>query len=107
MIHSEATHAVKRYKEKQNYFEELLEVFAKIKGDKLLLREFLSDLLSPVELEEVSRRWQIVKLLRRGLSHREIAKEVHTSIATITRGSREMANEEGGFQKVLDLVSKK
>ena len=83
------------------YTRELLEVLQKISRDKKLLREFLDDLLTPQELKELPKRWQIVKLLAKGMPQREIAKELDVSIATITRGSRELLDKKGGFQQVL------
>jgi Trp operon repressor len=78
--------------------EELLKIASK---DKELLHEFLHDLLSPAEFRELALRWQIVKLLKQKVPHREIARKLHTSIGTVTRGSREMQNPHGGFQKML------
>jgi Trp operon repressor len=49
-------------------------------------------------------RWQIVKQLACGTPQREIAKNLHVSIATITRGSRELLNKKGGFQQVMKKV---
>jgi TrpR family transcriptional regulator, trp operon repressor len=93
--------------EKEKYTEELVSVVQKVSVDKAMLRAFLQDILSPAEYKELGVRWQIVKQLSAGRPQRDVAKSLHTGIATVTRGSRALANKEGGFQKVLQKVSKK
>lgn len=83
------------------YARELIEVLQRAASDKTLLNDFLLDLLTPQEYKELPKRWQIVKLLAKGVPQRQIAEELNVSIATITRGSRELLDREGGFQKVL------
>ena len=83
------------------YGVELEEILKKVIKSKNLLHEFLFDLLSPTEYKDLAVRWQIVKQLKKGISQREIAKNLHVSISTVTRGSREMLNKKGGFAAVL------
>ncbi len=52
------------------------------------LEQLLSDLLTPSELAEISKRLQIFKLLEAGLPQRQIAEQLGVGIATVTRGSR-------------------
>lgn len=85
---------------KKHHLEELLGTISSI-GDEKLLEKFLRDLLTPVELEDIVKRWQIVKQLHEGIPQRTIAKNLKVSIAKITRGSRELADERGGFNLVL------
>lgn len=87
--------------------EELLGVIQKVAGDRELLKAFFRDILSPGEYQELGVRWQIVKQLAEGKSQRDVAKNLHTAIATVTRGSRELADKEGGFRQVLQRLSKK
>ena len=93
--------------EKERYTEELIGVIHKVGGDKDLLKAFFQDILSPAEYKELGVRWQIVKQLAAGKSQRNVAKNLHTAIATVTRGSRELSDKEGGFQQVLRKISKK
>lgn len=83
------------------YARELIAVLQKVSKDKKLLDDFLLDLLTPQEYKELPKRWQIVKLLAKGMPQRQIAKELNVSIATITRGSRELLDLKGGFWKAL------
>jgi TrpR family trp operon transcriptional repressor len=89
------------------YAWELMSILQQISGNKQLLREFLIDLLTPTEYQEIMTRWQIVKQLYKGVPQRKIAKNLNVSIATITRGSRELRDKKGGFAKALKFLSKK
>jgi TrpR family trp operon transcriptional repressor len=83
------------------YKKDLIKVFLSIKQERLMA-EFLEDLLTPVELEEIIQRWQVIKMLDKGVPQRKIAKELGVSISTVTRGSRELRDRNGGFRKILD-----
>ncbi len=85
----------------KKYSDELVTVIQRISRDTVLLNDFLIDILSPAEYKEISVRWQIVKQLEKGIPQRQVAKNLGVSIATITRGSRELLDEKGGFKKVL------
>lgn len=52
------------------------------------LEQALTDLLTPSELSEISKRLQIFKRLEAGVPQRQIADELGVGIATVTRGSR-------------------
>lgn len=52
------------------------------------LRDMLEGLLTPAELHAISQRLQITRLLKSGVSQREVAKRLGVGIATVTRGSR-------------------
>lgn len=69
--------------------------------NKRLLNDFLVDLLTPQEYKDIVNRWQIIKLLKRGLTQRDISKKLRVSIATVTRGSRAIQNPTGGFNKII------
>lgn len=88
------------------YKKELVETFAKIFGDKKLMTEFLTDILTPTEFEALALRWQIVKKLKKGETHRSIAKDLGLGISTVTRGSRELRNKNGGFHLMLKKIGK-
>jgi len=85
-------------KEKKDLIKTLLSI-----KDERLMEEFLIDLLTPTEFEDIIKRWQVVKKLDKGMSQRKIVEELGVGIATVTRGSRELRDERGGFRKVLDV----
>lgn len=86
------------------YKKEIVDVIYIISKNKLLLADFVKDLLTPREFENISVRWQIVKRLAKGERHQSIAKDLHLGVATVTRGSREMRKKEGGFRKALKVI---
>ena len=53
-------------------------------------KDFLESLFSPEEIEAFEKRINIVKLLQKDKSHRDIANELSVGIATVTRGSKEL-----------------
>jgi TrpR family trp operon transcriptional repressor len=80
-----------------NKVGELVEGFLKNKSGTEML-DFLRGILTPTELDELSTRLQIVKLLKTGLPHQEIARRLGVGVATVTRGSRELRL--GRFKKI-------
>jgi len=76
---------------------ELVETFLFQKTSAEML-DFLKGILTPRELDEIVTRLQIVKLLKRGLPHQEIARRLGVGVATVTRGSREIRM--GRFSRV-------
>ena len=94
-------------KERERRVKELLEALHEAEESRTLLAQFLEDLFSPYELQEMATRWQIIKLLSADtLSYREIADELKTTVATVSRGAKEFSGERGGFRKVLSLSKK-
>ncbi len=88
------------------YKKELVEIFSKIFGDKKLMTEFLVDILTPAEFEGLALRWQIVKKLNKGETHRSVAGDLGLGISTVSRGSRELRNKNGGFHLMLKKLRK-
>lgn len=84
------------------YRRELVNVLVQIKTPKLM-DDFLEDILTPTEFDDLVTRWQIIKLLAKGVPQREIAQKLGVSIAKITRGSREMRDVKGGFNTILKM----
>lgn len=54
--------------------------------------DFLKGILTPKEIEEISTRLSIVKMLKKGVPQHQIAKKLGVGIATVTRGSKEIKN---------------
>ncbi len=88
------------------YKQEIVDVFSKILGDRKLMAEFMMDILTPAEFEALALRWQIVKKLKKGETHRSIAGDLGLGISTVTRGSRELRNKNGGFHLMLKKLGK-
>lgn len=89
------------HSQQNRYLYELIDVLSSVAGDKEFLHAFLRDLLSPTEYRELCVRWQIVKQLSAGISHRQVAKNLGVSVATVSRGARTLSGPKGGFQRIL------
>ncbi|MBQ1232866.1 MAG: helix-turn-helix domain-containing protein [Clostridia bacterium] len=68
---------------------------------------FFSDLCTPAELQEMSRRMQAAKMLRDGHIYNEIAASTGLSTATISRVNRCLKYSSEGYLKVLDEIEKR
>jgi TrpR-related protein YerC/YecD len=65
-------------------------------------RRFLRDLCTRGELDALTHRWQIVRLLEQGVPYLEIAERVHTSTATVTRVAQWLRHGAGGYALALE-----
>ena len=66
----------------------------------------LSELLSPAERLGISRRWRLLELLASGLPQREIAAQLHLSLGTVSRGSRELQQPGSALKSLMDRTQK-
>jgi TrpR-related protein YerC/YecD len=69
------------------------------------LERFLRDLCTLAELETLSHRWQVAKLLDEGLPYLEIAERTGASTTTVTRVAHWLRHGEGGYRLALDRTS--
>ncbi len=70
-------------------------------------REFLYDLCTESELQEMSRRLQAAKMLRNGRIYADIAEDTGLSTATISRVNRCLKyGMGGGYLTVLERLDK-
>ena len=69
------------------------------------IENFLKDILTPNEINAIEERWAIAKLLyKKELTYREIATELGTSTATVTRVSRYIQGENNGYLTALKKI---
>lgn len=87
------------------YQQQLLEAILNSKN-KQDIKNFLSDLLTPQEFDELAVRWQIVQELSKGITQREVAKKFGVGIATVTRGAKALLDSRGGFNRLIKLLRK-
>ncbi len=86
--------------EVESNLDELSNALARTR-DVELVKEFLQSLLTPSEVDEVAKRWALVKDLAAGIPQREIASRHGLSLCKITRGSRELQKENSAFRRLL------
>ena len=72
-------------------------------NDQGELEVLVEGLLTPQEIEEVVRRWRLLKRLIAGETQRDISRELGVSLGKISRGSRLL---QYGPPKFRDLVTK-
>lgn len=69
-------------------YKELIDHIAALNPKEL--KVFLDGLLTPTERQELTRRLQIVKQLKKGVAQHQIAEDLGVGVATVTRGSKEI-----------------
>ena len=75
--------------------------------DEKQMGKLLQGFLTPQELEDLVLRWEIIKLLHKGIPQREIAKELGVAIGTVSRGARELKYGHNGFMQLLNSLEEK
>ena len=85
--------------------DRLYESFTKIKT-KEEAASFLSDLCTFREMEDMAQRLAVAGMLRQGENYMKIASEIGISTATISRVSRALNYGSGGYETILDRLSK-
>lgn len=68
-------------------------------------KDFFRDLCTIDELKEMGERWEIVRLLDKGLTYREIADRLEVSTTTISRVASWLNNGTGGYRNVLNKTA--
>ena len=66
---------------------------------------FFRDLCTLSELEAMAHRWQVARLLERGLSYLEISERTGASTTTVTRVAHWLRHGEGGYRAALDRAA--
>jgi len=66
------------------------------------LERFLRDLCTLAELEAMAHRWEVARLVDKGLPYLEIAQKTGASTTTVTRVAHWLRHGEGGYRLALD-----
>ncbi len=66
---------------------------------------FFRDLCTLSELEAMAHRWQVARLVDKGLPYVEIAERTGASTTTVTRVAHWLRHGEGGYRLALDRRS--
>ncbi len=67
-------------------------------------RRFLEDLMTIRELQDLTQRMAVVRLLSEGKAYQEIMEKVSVSSTTISRVNRALNYGSGGYRLVLDRL---
>jgi TrpR-related protein YerC/YecD len=68
------------------------------------MEAFLRDLCTLSELEAMAHRWEVARLVDRGLPYLEIAAKTGASTTTVTRVAHWLRYGEGGYRLALDRL---
>lgn len=79
---------------------EIYQILNNLKNEKDI-STFLSEILTDNEIETLSKRWRILKLLAEGETQRQIAKDLNVSLCKVTRGSKILKNKNAITTKFL------
>lgn len=71
-------------------------------GTKEEARAFLHDLLTPRELEDISQRLEVARMLDNGQPYLAVQKQTGASSTTVSRVSKCLNGEIGGYRWMLD-----
>ena len=76
--------------------QELFQVILTLETE-LEAEQFFEDLCTPAEIQAMADRWQVVTLIKVGLSYRQIYEKTGVSVTTIGRVARCMMMGDGGY----------
>lgn len=80
--------------------KKLAKTLVEIKNEKDMLN-FLRDIATLEELESLSSRLEVAKMIGKGMPYRTIAQKTGVSTATITRIAHWIKHGEGGYRTIL------
>lgn len=84
--------------------ENLVQVLSKMdRADDVY--DFLSDLCTIKELQDMAQRFDMARLLKEGANYQSVAAEVGASSATISRVNRCLMYGNGGYEKAIALFN--
>jgi TrpR-related protein YerC/YecD len=89
-----------------NEIEELSEAFSTLRSVEEI-ELFLRDLCTLSELEAMSHRWQVARLLDEGLPYLAIAERTGASTTTVTRVAQWLKRGEGGYRLALNRIKRR
>ncbi len=84
----------------------LVKAILSLKNEEEVLR-FLEDICTINEIQELSQRLKVAKMLYEGKSYEEIEKETGASSATISRVKKFLYYGADGYKTILDRLIKK
>src|SRR3954466_9326571 len=85
-----------RTKQLKDLFRTIVELETTAEAER-----FFRDLCTLSELEAMSHRWEVARLVEQGLPYLEIAERTGASTTTVTRVAHWLRHGEGGYRAVL------
>jgi TrpR-related protein YerC/YecD len=66
---------------------------------------FFRDLCTIDEIKDMSERWEIAKMIKKGFPYRQISKKLKVSTTTVSRVALWLNNGKGGYALALDRIN--
>ncbi|MBQ9366613.1 MAG: hypothetical protein IJT83_02440 [Victivallales bacterium] len=91
----------------QQEIEKMIEEMATLLTTIQSKEEFallLDGILTPAEVESIHLRWQLLKLLKSGVTQRDIQSRLGICLGKISRGSRMLKYGKEGFTELVDKL---
>ena len=84
----------------------MTQLFATIASleSKAEVERFLRDLCTLSELEAMAHRWEVARLLERGLPYLQVSERTGASTTTVTRVAHWLRHGEGGYMLALERM---
>lgn len=70
-------------------------------------RAFFDDICTPAEVEAMADRWQVARMLEKGLTYRQVSERTGVSLATVTRVARFLHNGNSGYKTIIERTKEK
>ena len=86
--------------------KEISKILKKIDSSKEI-QNFLLEILTESEVETLSKRWCILKMLLAGKTQRDIAGTLNVGLCNVTRGSKILKNKKSIIRKYYNKELKK
>jgi len=92
-----------KFKSKEN--DELFKAFLALEDEEECYR-FFEDLMTVKELQSISQRWQVARLLSQNKTYAEIEEKTQASTATISRINKCLSYGADGYTRMLKKLKK-
>lgn len=89
--------------ELQYELDDILNVFSNLDSKERVF-EFMLDIMSENEMIELSKRFEVAKMLEEGISYSRIEKKTRMSSATIAKISKALNWENMWYKNALNIV---
>ncbi len=83
--------------------DDLLTIFASMDSKERTF-EFLLDIMSEKELLDLSRKFEVAKMLEEWISYSRIEKKTGMSSATISKVSKSLNSENLGYRNAINIL---
>ena len=88
------------YRNKKQKIADLSVFIVNLKTSNEIIN-FMTEILTQAELETLSKRWCIIKMLNAGFTQREIAQNLQVSLCKVTRGAKILKDKNSIVSKYL------